>query len=848
MAHFVVTPRAILPYKHHKPRKTRNFPAVNVTSPNARLPNSPLVAATAAVFSEPSSSSLPSAPALCLAPALTQRSALTQALQALQAPPPAVSEPQPITFKAWSLTELAERMRNLDDACQLKPRVENLAVMAAMHLEILHHLPLSAAFPEFDVLRTPRAFVQKPHAWTDLLQVHGKPPWLSQLLLDETKQAESNARFAQDNRLRALARYLLCLRLLRRNRATAERLSVVLPGLLALPSVEVRHRLLMKLAGTSVDAPLCELALRSWKEAAGGEGKALALAVALVSPALAANPGTRALLESRAVANNGVVARRVLGFLLHADFGKEADVGVKVLSWPKDDNLLRMLRLGIEASEAVQRAATALNAEGGCDDGATKASWHQGRATDVQHHQVLMALLADRRARHVASRADGCLLALEAKRLRGAFRQLDQRPGMQPTARAGEELCAALLADDASHQVAAATRDAAVKTLNRLRSAARAHKKTPLSEWTLELLAQMEGCLRAWVALRHALVMQAPAESPKAAPQASFFANKAVRTYMNQTIVPLMLALQQHAPLLNTFARSGNAVDLDAISRPSDVVAQCAPWFRGDNAGLVLEQFMRQIKRPENIVAYAAQSSSWTQDYRARGLPVLERLVRASLDGTYARLRGDSPQMRALRQNPVHHGALTLWEAGYSRALPIDWGAGGWRIFDTDDLGETLDAMQQIASCQSPTHGWASHNVGNLGRLIDGSKRLIILRDAQDKVRGRAITRLMQDPGGQPVLTLSSLFVTHQNTAARHALCACAAQRAASLGFEAVYTGGEFFADAHFAAHFEADYHKALTAVSAELPDYYDELGGLVVGDAKLLPGGRPMWRLRTSL
>ena len=796
------------------------------------------------------------APAVALVPLspVPRRGALAAALQAM-APPgtssgvrstttttttttnAAAAAPTPLDLGSLrDLGFVAAALRGVDNQARQFTHglaAENRALAAALELHVPSDLPHSAVIPELDVLRDPLAYVQPTRAWDPLLQVHGNPTWLRSLLQKETPQEHAPLRFAQENRLRALARYLIGLRAMAVSGRTAEQLAELLPACLALPSVESRHRLLNLVLGYCKQANQPKDMLAAWRAARSPEAKALALAACLVDPMLTL-PAPRAVLESRGVVTHGVVARRVLAFILDPKYCADSKASRDLLAWATDGNLLRLLRLGCSKSPTLKLTLGTLQANGTYAAAADKLSWQEARTADQQRNQVLNALWADRHARLQQSTLDLATWVVEVERLQAAFAWVAAQPDVADTGRTAQALCRRLLElkpelkpESGAPVAAPDLRRAAIKDINRLRTAARSQKKTPRSEWLTELLTQLEHCVDAGATLAAVQLQPAvPSPTPVHA-RASFFANKAVHTYVNQRVVPLVLALVQHAPILR--AHRGK-LDVNGISQPLDVVKLCVPWFKGEDAETQFALLQAKVRKPENLVGYAARSQTWTAEDRRRGLPVLERVVRAVLDGTYNHLRRQAPQMQALCAMGNEPAMLANWEAGHSEMVepPAGEGNAAWRVYDTADVGDSLDAMEQITSCQSPTDGWASHNLGNLGRFIDGSKRLIVLRDARDKVRARGIVRLMLDFEDRPVLALSTLFSSNALEAPKNLVRAYAARRAGQLGIAGVYSGvQEGPATRH---QYGASYQGVLRSLAAEVPDYYDEIDGLCAG------------------
>lgn len=124
-----------------------------------------------------------------------------------------------------------------------------------------------------------------------------------------------------------------------------------------------------------------------------------------------------------------------------------------------------------------------------------------------------------------------------------------------------------------------------------------------------------------------------------------------------------------------------------------------------------------------------------------------------------------------------------------------------------------LAATTELRSCQAAD--CYQYNLGMLNRMICGSKRMLIARNAEGKVLARAVLRLMTESRGTPVLTVSMMYGDAHGTLQEH-LLAYVCRRARAMGLSAASTSFE-----------QSDRTMALTSLGHPIPDYWDEERGL---------------------
>jgi hypothetical protein len=151
--------------------------------------------------------------------------------------------------------------------------------------------------------------------------------------------------------------------------------------------------------------------------------------------------------------------------------------------------------------------------------------------------------------------------------------------------------------------------------------------------------------------------------------------------------------------------------------------------------------------------------------------------------------------------------------------LPENETLVGAELLDSGCLFDWQRAVDDIRSCQS-SDGAPELNRGMLNRMVDGTVRLIALRDGDGKTRARAALRLVTLDGQEPALFLEHLYapvskrVDAQTT---HALVSTfVRERARALGLPLV-VGDTFHSDAMPSTH-------TLSFPDLLGPDYFDLL------------------------
>ena len=678
-------------------------------------------------------------------------------------------------------------------------RERGAALLACLHATPLDEAPQD---PELELVRDSAACVQRGD-WSAVLHAFNQPAWLQDLLQKETPRTDREAARAQENRLQSLGRMLYLHRCAGLD-ANAEPSPSVAQILAHVPS-HTHRQLLLKdylqlLLGAYPDFWKANVA-QLLQTYTSPESRVLALVLEMHTPSMTRTPHVQALLSCSALTRQGQAWQRLFNLFADAD-QDTAEFGVEVACWATGDNLLRMLPEAMRtdsplaliqawAQEQTPERANALRVQCQRSDNTSK---------------VAAALIADCHRHGAASLHIAGYLQGERQRLQHSVAWLAEQPGCHAMAAALQ----ALLQQPAPGMLAATTRPAA-KTLNANITAARATVRQvgkqqptgPLRDWAELLGKQIERCL------------PAPPRASRLSqnlPSAEFFTQLPVRQFLNQHVLEMVLVLEQFAAI---FQQQG--VQADSLHSPAAATRRALPMFGAqEKTDKLWQQIRQKIYQPENFLLYAGSAARWCDDYRALGQARLRQLTGALLDGTYDAMRRASGQMQQLLKADCNPPWLLAWETD----TPQQSVANGPPLIlvDTADAGKILHASTEIFSCQSVTGG--RDNVGTLGRLLCGSKRMLLGYDSAGKLTLRAMLRLLSNEQGHPVLALSKIYTAHPYTH-KEAVEAYVIQRAESLGLRAART-----CDALSNVRGEMRLH----CVAAELPDYWDETQAFGMG------------------
>ena len=229
-----------------------------------------------------------------------------------------------------------------------------------------------------------------------------------------------------------------------------------------------------------------------------------------------------------------------------------------------------------------------------------------------------------------------------------------------------------------------------------------------------------------------------------------------------------------------------------------------------------LPALLQTFRRPRLFWAYARRVSMAGGPYQAAAQQVLQARLQSTAH--YHALRRISPQMQALFSgHPERANLQSAWEAGAQRsaaaAVPV---LQGLSLIDTGDFTDFVSSADEVSgSCQSVLTGDFGHLL--LGRMVDGSKRMLALKDANGALKARAMLRLMLTPQGAPALLLSALYTANVPVPqASAALIAWAQQRAQALGLPLYGVG--------FMAPHGVPTRQVLLSHVGTVGEYWDEL------------------------
>ena len=669
------------------------------------------------------------------------------------------------------------------DAWPQEQRTRGRALMACVRGA---PLPAEPQDPELDLVRNPATWVQAGN-WSRLLAAFGNPAWLRDLLQNETPRSAPEAALAQQNRLQGLGRSLH----LHRNAGldpSAEPSPSVAQILAHVPSQARRQSLLQahlkKCLGRDSQAwtQCVQQLMQIYKT---HDSRVLALVLELRTPGITQEQSVQALLNCAALGRDGQAWQRLFNLFADPSSATSA-LGCEVARWPTRSNLLQMLPEAAQADAPLALAQACIQDKKPNAANALRAQCKRSDNTS----KVAAALMADYHSHGLAPDAIETYLQGERARLRQSLDWL----AIQPDCAAAATDLGALLSLPApagrdKKRNAALTRGKADA-----RAACKKLPAGPLRDWGELLSKQIERCFP--VACR--------AERTLPWPSTDFYSQAPVRQFINQHVLPMVLTLQQFA---GVFERLN--VHVDTLHSPAAAKRRALSLFDKNQSECLWERIEAKVYKPELFLAYTALTQRWSTRYRLLGERRLRELTEAVLNDTHDALRRTSAQMQALLKDTKNPPWLRAWE----QETPLPVGGAGCTALDTANVGKMLHATTEINSCQSVYGG--SYNAGMMGRMLCGSKRMLLVHDADGKLRARAMLRLLRNQSGEPVLALSRIY--GQDPKHRDMVGDYVKQRAKALGLPAANT-------------YEGYGSLRLRSAEADLPDYWDDGCALTPG------------------
>ena len=266
-------------------------------------------------------------------------------------------------------------------------------------------------------------------------------------------------------------------------------------------------------------------------------------------------------------------------------------------------------------------------------------------------------------------------------------------------------------------------------------------------------------------------------------------AKRAVNAYYAQQVLPAVLAsLHAHASLALGCPTSPllAAEKLVPVARlQDDLRAALVTPGRADGR---VAHMLAGWRAPHLLYTYAGRLTQ----AEPQGLSLLRAAVAAAADGTYhAWRRRGSAQLRAVLQGAADFD-LPGWEAG--EAGPVE-GRPGWTVEDTASLQDFINSASEGAhSCLAVDYD-VHYSRCLVGRLADGAKRMVVVKNAAGAIVARAMLRLMQDATQRPALLLSRPYdsIALPSAAAKDLLLTWAQRRAAALGIELLHAAADIY-------------------------------------------------------
>lgn len=294
------------------------------------------------------------------------------------------------------------------------------------------------------------------------------------------------------------------------------------------------------------------------------------------------------------------------------------------------------------------------------------------------------------------------------------------------------------------------------------------------------------------------------------------------RSYAQKT-VPHVLEL---CTLYASYLRMGQPLRAVAPEARADARALRRAVARAllgtDDAALAqqLEAQLQSWRLPMRLFTFAGHMLGMADSGTAAGL--MRRMLRALLSGSYAAERAHLGALAAL---PA--ALRAVWTAGESMplaALPLPERVcnalpSGWTLHDGCESEDFINSGSDVhGSCQD-VEGDPSFTQTLLGRMLDGRKRMLMLKNETGEIVARAMFRLLHSAQGAPVALLSKTYLNASltPTQARKILLSFARRRACALRLPLVA--------ARCAYPVQLDWTCDLHASSGAGPDYWDELG-----------------------
>ena len=305
-----------------------------------------------------------------------------------------------------------------------------------------------------------------------------------------------------------------------------------------------------------------------------------------------------------------------------------------------------------------------------------------------------------------------------------------------------------------------------------------------------------------------------------------------LQQFYNAEILPMQQLLQRVGPAL--MGLQGERIKDEDLVSPDQLHALlsrwlfAAPYINQPDFAPRFARLQDGLRDPSVLFRFVAWMDKLDQPHVAQ---TLRAALAAQLMDNYHGFRHDnSPQLQAaLKRAGRHATALRAqWEAGahmpalsvLDTPLPRTW-----QVRDTADLDAFLHGAVDVDSCQNPTLE-TKDNAALVGRISDGSKRLLCVVDAHGVLQARTMFRMLTPKRGAPVLLISVPYVAQHcseiEQAALHALLLTfGQQRAQALGLRWVRGLHHWHGTPH-----PVEQKERLHSAASVAPDYWDERDG----------------------
>ncbi len=171
-------------------------------------------------------------------------------------------------------------------------------------------------------------------------------------------------------------------------------------------------------------------------------------------------------------------------------------------------------------------------------------------------------------------------------------------------------------------------------------------------------------------------------------------------------------------------------------------------------------------QNPLAPLVYWNKLSTLPEIDKIQALEGLKMLMDQAFDGTFQKERyalKDSPHLQLIFATRPE--LLELWKTGLSFPLEelvkdLDPSIKGWTCEDSDKLEDLFFMGHVTESCQR-TSGDPTITKGLLG-IMNGKTRLLCIKDANKKVVGRAVIRILMDSiNNKPIILLEPIYNSH---------------------------------------------------------------------------------------